>query len=161
MRLGRWAGGSGRCTVGQDQPILRHEAQKSVVSFRLKLPGPQVITFDQRLSHELIHSNHFFIPREAIKVHYSSIFEKIGKNGPFFQLSHFASNFIFCSAKPKHELKHKQNEGEQWKTLNFLLILMYSIPTDQNEFPLICIFEFRWQSKKSQNFAKAGIMFFW
>ena len=65
------------------------------------------------LSHELIRSNHFFIPNEATTVHYSSIFEKIGKNGPFFQLSHFASNLIFCSAKPKHELKHKQNEGEQ------------------------------------------------
>ena len=137
---------------------LRHEAKKWVADFRLKLSGSHDITLNQSLLHELIHSGHFIIPREGAKVDYSGIFEKIRKIGPFFQLSHFASNFIFCSAKPKHELKHKQNEGEQWKTLNFLLILMYSIPTNQNEFQLICIFEFRWQSKKLHGFARAGIM---
>ena len=137
-----------------------NEAKKWVAHFRLKLSGCQVLTFDQSILHELIHSNHFFIPREATIVHYSGIFEKIRKIGSFFQLCHFASNFVFCSAKPKHELKHEQNEVEQQKTLNFLLILMYSIPTVWSDIQLICIIEFRWQSKKSQNFAKAGIIFF-
>ena len=135
--------GSDCRTVVQDQPILRHEVQKSVVSFHLKLPVCQVITFDQRLSHELIHSNHFFIPREATKVYYSSIFEKIGQNGPFFQLSHFASNFFFCASKPEPETKHEQNEGKQRKSWNFIPIFMYYIASVLREFQLICIFEFR------------------
>ena len=139
---------------------LRHEAKKWVADFRLKLSGSHDITLNQSLLHELIHSGHFIIPREGAKVYYSGIFEKIRKIGPFFQLSHFASNFFFCTSKPKPETKHEQNEGKQRKSWNFILILMYSYSTVLREFKLICIFEFRWQSKKSHNFAQAEIMFF-